>query len=520
MPSPPNLIPFVPAPEWSAADALPSPRRGKDSFGMVRFVGMTPRRPQKLKAIGKDLAPKECFSARDIVHRGTALDRDIVDAQPKSVSAREASTRKVLAIDLDIGLCSSKSICTEATGEATKKSKERKDAVAKLKTQVRRQEQHLEDVKAEIETAARATAKVKASFENLHAEHAILQARHTWAKSSLDSALSTQEEYKRHYESVEASLAKAKLELACQEELLKSAGKEDASSVIDKAKAELSLREEQLGGELIMVEQTKRLTVLKLKDNSRAILECMAATQERCTARMAFQHWIHAVQQARVEAQKAEHAIATQHLLRQFKDRRRQLAFSSAERLVSASQSSLASITLRAWAQQAQEASMMASVSPFRALLRGCSNSPRPATSRSSGLRKADVRGPQDNALKQCQSKHRGKAAYVLQHLADEEEAALVSQVLCCWSKEASEAKIERNREVEAQATLAGLEATLQALRETLRGKTEELEAVDEEVEDMNQKNREVLSACKEIIELQKSVAVSLNEIEATVDEE
>jgi len=387
-------------------------------------------------------------------------------------------------------------------------------------TQVHTQEQHLEDVHAEIETAAKATAKVKASFEKLQTEHAILQARHTWAKSSLDSARSTQEEYKRHYESVEASLAKAKSELARQEELLQSGGQEHISSAINKVEAELSLRERQVEGKLIMVEQTKRLTVLKLKDNSMAILECMAATQQTPMAHMVFLHWMHAVQQERAEVEKAEQTMATQHLLRQLKDKRRQLAFAAAERLASAAHDSLATLTLRAWAQQAQEASMMASISPFRALLRGCDASPRPATSSTmSRLRKADVLGQEDDALKQFQAKHRGKTASVLQRLADAEEAVLMSRMLCCWSSAASEAKAERSHEVEAQATLAGLEATLQALRETLRGKTEELEDANEELEDTYLNNSEVLAACKEIMELQTSVADAFNEIEALVDE-
>jgi len=490
---------------------MPHPRLGKDSLGVMRFVGMTPRRPHKLKAIDQDLEPKESFSARDGVCKGTVFDIDIFNAQPQSISAREASTRMVRAIDLDLGLSSSGSTRTVATREATKK-KERKDVAAKLMTQVHAKEQHLEDVQAEIETVDRTTAKVKASFEKLQTEHAILQARHTWAKSSLDSALSAKEEYKRHYESVEASLAKAKSELARQEELLQSVGDEHVFSAVEKAKAELTLRETQLEGKLIMVEQTKRLTVFKLKENSRAILECMAATQQTSMAHMVFQHWMHAVQQERAEAEKDEQATATQQLLRQLKDRRGQLAIAAAERLALAAHYSLASITLRAWAQQAQEAS----VSPPRALLRGCDASPQPAISSTmSVLRKADVQEPEDDSLKQWRAKHRGKAASVLQRLADAEAAALMSQVLGCWSIAASEAEAERSREVEAQQTVAGLEATLQALRETLRGKTEELEDAHEQLEDTYLNNREVLSACKEIMELQTSVADAFNEIEA-----
>merc|ERR1719433_353137 len=209
---------------------------------------MTPRRPHKLKAIEQDLAPKECFSAREGVRKGAAFNMGMLNAQPKSISARDAFTRKVCAIDLDLGLSSSEATRTVATREATKTNKEKKDAAAQLRTLVHTKEQHLEDVQAEIETTARATAKAKASLEKLQTEHAILQARHTWAKSSLDSALGAQEEYKRHYESVEASLAKAKSEIARQEELLQSVGKERTSSAVENAKAELSLRETQLEG--------------------------------------------------------------------------------------------------------------------------------------------------------------------------------------------------------------------------------------------------------------------------------
>jgi len=523
MPPQPSLIPFVPAPEWSNTNALPSPRRGKDSFGMVRFVGMTPRsprRPQKLKAIDQELAPKECFSARD-VRKGTSFDMDILSAQPESMSARQVSTMKVRAIDLDLGLSASESSHIVSSPKATKKNKDKKDIVAKLRTQVHSKEQHLDDVRAEMETTARETTKVNASYEKLQTEHAILQARHTWAKSSLDSALSTQDEYKRHYESVEASFAKAKSELARQEELLKSARDEDVSSAIQQVKADFDLRETQLEAKLIMVEQSKQLTILKLKENSRAILECMAATQQTSMTHMAFQQWIHAVRQERVEAENAKEAEATQHLLRRVKDRKMQLAFNAAERLASVALSSLASITLRVWAQQAQEAFSSAPMSPFRALLRGCDASPRPAIpSMISRWQHEDIWRPEDDALQQCQAKHRGKAASVLQRLVDEGEAALVSQAFSFWSNEACEAKAERGREVESQAKLAGLEATLQALRETLQRKTEELEDANEDLEEAHQKNREVIDACKEIMALQTSLGDAFDEIEAIVYQE
>jgi hypothetical protein len=502
-------------------DSMPSPRRGKDSLGVVRFGGMAPRKPHKLKAIEQDLMPKECFSARDGVRKGAVFDMDMPNTQPKSISARDAFTRKVCAIDLDLGFSSSEATRTVAI-QATKTNREKKDVAAQLRTLVHTKEQHLEGVQAEIETTARATAKVKASLEKLQTEHAILQARHTWAKSSLDSALGAQEEYKRHYESVETSLAKAKSEIARQEELLQSVGQEGMSSAVENAKAELSLRETQLEGELIMVEQTKRLTVLKLKEKSKAILECMAATQQISMAQVAFQHWMHAVQQERAEAENAEQTMATHHSLRQLEDRRRQLVFAAAERLASATFGSLASITLRAWAQQAQESSMMASVSPFRALLRGGDASPQPAAiaSTMSRPRRADACGSEDDALKQHQAKHRGMAASVLQRLADAAEAALVSQVLCCWSNAASEARTERSQEVETQATFAGLEAALQALHERLQGKSEELEDANAALQDTYRNNREVISACKGILELQTSVADAFTEIEAMVYEE
>jgi len=510
-PPPPIVQPCTPVPDWTTADVVHSPRRGKDSLGVMRFAGRTPRRLHKLLAADQEFEPKECFSARDGGCKGTIFDMDVLKTQPQSISAREAATRKVRAIDLDLGLSSSESTRTVATRNAAR-DKERKDIVAKLRTQVHTKEQHFEDVQAEIETTARANAKVKASFEKLQTEHALLQARHIWAKSSLDSALSTQEEYKRHYESVEASLARAKSELAKQEELLQSGG------AIERAKAELALRETKLECELMMVEQTKQLTVLKLKENSRAILECMTAARQSSMAHMAFQHWMHAVQQERAEAEKAEEAMATQHLLRQLKHERRQLAFVFAERLASAAHRSLASTSLRAWAHQAQEAAMMAPVSPLRAPPRGCDVSPRLAISSTMfGLGKADVWGPEDGALRQCQAKHGRKAASVLKRLADEEKAELVSQVFGCWSNEASKAKAERSREVEAQATLADLEAALQALGKTLQGKTKELEDANEELDDVCQKNRDVYSACKE---LKASVADTCNEIQAMVDEE
>jgi len=509
-----DVISRVAGPEKSAFDGMPNPHLGGASFVAARFVGKTPRRPQKLKAIDQEMEPRDRFSAREGTRKNKVFELDFPGARPGSFSARESCSKMVRAFDLDLEPASSE--C-----EKWKKSREKKVDTARLRTQVRAMQQHLGDVQAEMETTAKANRKAKASFEQLKGEHAILQASHTWVKSSLDAALSTADEYRRHYESVEASLEKADLDLARQEMLRQTAGQDEVSSAMRAAKAE-SFRGKQLEGELIMIVQTKQRTVWKLKDKAKAILECMAATRQTSMVNATFQHWTSAVQQERAEAEKAEQVIASQYLLRQLKEKRRHLTFAAAERVAVAVQSDLASMVLRCWAQQAQERSLVASVSPLRALVRRCdADGPWSAiSSRVSTARTADALELQADASKQRRAKHGGKATSVVQHLADKEEAALLSQVLCCWSCQASNTKAECFREAEGQAKLAGLEALVQALRERLRIKTEELEDAHVAYEVTHRNNQEVHSACMEIMSLHTSVKDAFNEIQSLVDEE
>merc|ERR1712129_106517 len=97
---------------------------------------------------------------------------------------------------------------------AAKKMKDGKANLKNLQEQVKTVEAQIHDAEVERDAGKKSHLECQAQMDRLASEHEGLTATHTWTKSSLDSALLSQEQYQKGYASLLAAFKKTKAELA------------------------------------------------------------------------------------------------------------------------------------------------------------------------------------------------------------------------------------------------------------------------------------------------------------------
>jgi len=152
--------------------------------------------------------------SKDVLHTGAHLMKDLATSsllltQHGRVLTPRSRPLKLKALDIE---AEDEIVVVEMKQER----EEGKEEVSKHKQKAKALLAMMEKAQAEKKDREKEFVQVRSETDKLHSEHTILQARHTWAKSSLDSAITAQDEYRKNYDHMEASVKKVKAQLANQ----------------------------------------------------------------------------------------------------------------------------------------------------------------------------------------------------------------------------------------------------------------------------------------------------------------
>lgn len=418
--------------------------------------------------------------------------------------------------------------------EALKKMKDSKSAVSKLRDQVSAMQQRIDAVQSETQLSSRATTDLKSDLEKLENEHAVLHATHSWTKSSLDSALAAQEEYRKGYNSLRAAFKKAKDDLEKVNEELAS-GK-TAHQELDRARAILDERKAVWDKELNEVNATMQRIARKHKDKAKAVLDRMQLGQASGLMGMCFQGWIAFLKDWKKNEKANADVLVAQEKLASFQAQKNEEAKQFLNRMSAASDSGLVSVAFKAWLQAASEALKdRREADNLASTLKNQKLEARKKLEATLGENMKGLNGlifknwaqtvredreerqlkeQADAVMKDYQKRKRGEAMGVVGRMAQKKENALLSQIVLVWKIIVSSEVARKYREAEAKSRMQTVRKDLEEAQKAFAAKKAELDEAAEELDEVKSKNKVMRDQLAQIMELEDSMEKIQEELE------
>jgi len=469
---------------------------------------------------------------------------DILAPRQEERSPRAQNSTKLRAINMDESLAITKEMrqqveqLRERQQEAAKKMKDGKANLTKLKEQVKTLEGQIKDAEVERDAGRKSHLECKAQMDRLASEHEGLTATHTWTKSSLDSALLSQEEYQKGYASLLAAFKKTKAELARTTAAVEEQRIDEAE--VERARSNASKRTVELDGQLKKaqdgVQRVKELHYNRAEAvvNRMLVDRALAATQHK------FQAWAKMAvgERATVEKEKTQNVLQRTMELRASKAKND--ATSVLNRLSVVGERDFMISVVRNWshhvrqvkkdraaAQKVQSMMMEHKQEAIRFLERGLAASAMDLllitfVDWASQLRAAkqarESKAKAEAELKAYKRRKRDESFVLGKHVLVQRARALISQVIRFWTMQAQSARVARIHDSEVKAKVNKLEAEITALRANLDVTIEDLDEVTEELQASQQKNQALKQQFRNIMALQQNIDESISELERDAD--
>jgi len=449
-----------------------------------RGAPMTPRRSLALseKAMGLDhgfeMGLSHCWESsapwpvsprtKDILQGGAHLMKDmatssLVLTQHGGVLTPRSRPLKLKALDI------------EAEGEIVvvekkqDKSDDNKEEVSKLKKKAKSLLAMVEKAQVEKEDRKKEFFQIRSDTDKLTSEHTIMQARHTWAKSSLDSAVTAQEEYRKNYDHMEASLKKAKAQLANSVQT----DPDFHLKELQHLEAENKSNAQQFYTQREAVQQALHRFQCAHRDTARQVLTRIVEGQATELLRTVFLRWGGFIVEQIATEEQADQLKAVSESVESGKSQAQALATGVVDRTTVVHSFRLTSMVFAAWMQQVL---------------------------------------PQEEPEIEF---HDGDVLSRLGYLMSlHYHGSILSRALKGWSAQATMGRATRVQEAAAQAKLAAFEKTLTALQSELDEKDAEIADAQEEIQQTCDKNQQLQVEVKGIMAITDAIGDSLKEME------
>jgi len=469
---------------------------------------------------------------------------DILAPRKDGKSPRAHASTKLRAINMDESLAITKEMRQQVEHlrgrqqEAAKKMKDGKANLTKLQEQVKSLEGQIKDAEAERDATRKSHLESKSQMDRLAAEHEGLTATHTWTKSSLDSALLSQEQYQKGYASLLAAFKKTKAELARTAAAVEEHRTDEAE--VATARSNVTKRTDELEGQLKRAQNNVQKIRTLHYARAEAIVDRMLVERASASMQHKFQAWAKMVggERAIAEQEKAQEVL--QHTIKRRANKTKKDATNLLNRLSVVGEKSLMMMVVRNWSHHLQQVqkdraatqkvqSMMREhkEEAIRFLERGLAASAMDllliifadwASQLCAARQTRESKAEADAELKAHQSRKRDEAFMLARHVLTQRDRALMLHAMRYWIMHARNARATHVHDSEVKAKVNKLEAEITALRANLDVTIEDLEEVTEELQASQQKNLGLKEQFRNIMALQQNIDESISELERDAD--
>jgi len=416
---------------------------------------------------------------------------------------------------------------------ATLKIKDHKKNVVKLKEQVGTMEQQLEAAKAEAERN-RVDPEVRARYDKLVADHSTLQATHAWTKSSLDSTLAAQEEYRKGYTSLQAAYRKTKTELDQKARQAESA--RDAREEAAKIHATLPEKEAEFKQDLKDSQDALKNIMDRQKKKSRAVLDKMLAGQSSTCLQLTLTGWQKAISDEKFWRENAKNLEEAQKKLQEYQGKKKNEASKVLDRMSAANDTSLMGLMIQNWSKYLQEAKKeREEAAKFQDKMKDAKLSARKTleqnlNSSATGIltnamkdwinhyrewkKVGEMKNQTEAKLNEYKSKKKGEQESVIERMAGEQSQALITRMFLSWSMTCLDESSARHAHNDLTNQVDDLESQLKALKDAFAKASEDLLDTTEEIEESRKKNAVLRHELRDILNVQDKMDASLKEMD------
>lgn len=416
---------------------------------------------------------------------------------------------------------------------ATQKLKDNKSSARQLDESLKSMERQLEQARAEAERK-RVDPEVRQKFEKLQGDNATLQATHAWTKSSLDSTLAAQEEYRKGYTSLQAAFRKTKSELDEKEKKAESAreAREEAAKIY----ATLPEKEAEFKQDLEDSKETLKNIMNRQKKKSQAVLDKMLAGQSGTLLQITLSGWQKAIVDEKFWRENAKNLEEAEKRLKEFQSKKKEDASKVLDRMSAGNNTSLCGLMIQYWtkytqetkkerdeAQKMQDKMKDAKLSARKTLEQNLAGS---ATGIITNVMKAwiafhkeekkvnEMKGQAESKLKEYQAKKKGEQASVIERMAGEQTQALMTRMFMCWCMTCLDESAARHAHNDLTNEVDDLESQLKALKEAIVQAEEDTVDTNEEIAECRIKNAKLREEFKNIMEVSNCIDCSIKEMD------
>jgi len=412
---------------------------------------------------------------------------------------------------------------------ATQKLKDNKSNALQLKERVGSMEQELEIARAEAERT-RVDPHVKADYDKVQRDHSTLQATHAWTKSSLDSTLAAQEEYRKGYTTLQAAYRKAKAELEEKERKAESA--KGARLEAAQIQASLPEKEAEFKQDLADAQECLRNIINRQKKKSQAVVDRMLSGQSSTLVQLTFSSWQKAISDEKFWRENAKSLEEAQKRLQDYQGKKKAEASKVLDRMSAGNNTSLTSMMLQYWNKFVQEAKKEREESKsMHDTLKNAKLSARKTleanlNGSATGLltnawkdwvnyfreckKVNDMKSQAEAKMKEYQAKKKGEQASVIERMAGEQSQALMTRMFMCWAMTCLDESAARHEHNDLTNQVDDLESKLKEMRQAFVDAQDQLEDTNEEIIESRRKNGLLREELKSIVDLSENMDSSL----------
>mmetsp|Transcript_120229 Transcript_120229/g.335430 ORF Transcript_120229/g.335430 Transcript_120229/m.335430 type:complete len:468 (-) Transcript_120229:141-1544(-) len=460
--------------------------------------------------------------------------------------AKSARPYKPRAVEMDESLSITQQmrehveVLTQRHTNALNKMKEHKSTVAKLREQVNQMQSQIEAVQVERATSTKATEEMKGQMEKLENEHAVLQATHTWTKSSLDSARAAQEEYRKGYNSLRAAFKKAKEDIEKANVMFEE--NKGAHGELEQARKVFDEKKALWDKELKDVNATMVRIAARHKNNAKSVLERMQETQASGLCNVCFQSWLSISNDVKKSQRAKDDVEAAKNKLKAFQDSKKQEAKAVLDRMNASSDQGLIALMWKQWltfcadvfkerkdaenmastmknqkleARKRLEANLGSSMKSMQAVVfKNWANMYREEKE------EREMKAQAEQFMNDYKRNKKQQNMAVVGRMAQKKENALLAQITLVWKVCIQSDIALRYREAESKKRLDNIDADIQKAKKELEPKQDELEDLQEELAEMRKKNQVMRDELKKIMDLEDYMERIQKEMEDDEDDD
>jgi len=465
-------------------------------------------------------------------------ERNLIPQPPKG---RPTRPQKARATDMDESLMTIQQMkehveaINARQAEAAKRMKEGKSTVVKLRQEVANVQNQLHTMSSSKDDTEKTTQEIASHMERIQVEHNSLHVVHSKTKSSLDSALAAQEEYRKGCNSLRAALNKATEDMGKKEQELESI--KGAQDELLRVRGTREEREAKFEEDLRDSKETLSRIMNRQKAKSKAVLDRMLAGQSETLKTMVYQAWVKIGQETKAQKENEQLLAQAQGRLKDFQAKKKDEAKSVLDRMTTANNTGLVGTVFTSWSTEYQEQKKAKEESAaLQETLRKQKSDAQNTLKRNLGSsmlgamgsafqawtnyfnewkKEKGMREQADKLMKDYKSAKKGQASSVVDRMSGQKTTALLAQVLMGWRLMTAEEKRARVMHADLYAKIVSLETDTSKLKEIVAKKNEILDDHNEELAECRKKNQALKQEFQEIVKLTETMDASMEDMDA-----